>query len=593
MKERSKIDKKYTWNPELIYPSFKEWRADFNKLKAMLGKIDSFKGQLGNADKLLEYYEYVKEVDILSGKVMLYPDLYHMTDMDNGEYNKLLGEIEIAFDDFNLRSAFVAPELNSYDVSYLEGLLHDPRFELHYMGIKDLIKHKPHILSDNEEKILAKVGEFAGTFSDVYDAYDSVDVKFEDATDSNGVKHEVTNTNFGALMKVRDRELRRTAYESMYNAYKACSATLANNYIGSVKKDCFYASVYKYKDSLSKNLDKNDLTERVYYTLIDNVRKNIPLSREWSKLKKEIYGLEELYPYDMSVPISKLDKKYPYDEACQNVLAALSILGDDYVDMLNKALQSRWIDVYPTKNKSTGGCCIDLYGCNPYVLLNYNETFFDMSTIAHELGHALHHYYTESTQPYEYSDITIFLAEIASTTNEVLLKKYMYEHTDDDEEKLYILQELISLITSTVFTQVMFSEFEDYAHKVVESKQSLTKEMLHDKYIELSDKYSGNIVIKSDLRKYAWLMIPHFYRAYYVYSYATGLTCAMNFVRQIYSGDDGVANYRKFLASGSSDYPLNILKECGIDLESDSAYDAVFDELRWAIEEVRKLIKKR
>jgi len=591
MRNRQDIDTKYTWNAELLYSSIDEWRKDFDKLKSMLHRVEEFKGKLGDSNTLLQYYDYAKQVDILSGKVILYPDLYYMIDMDNNVYNKILQEIEIAFDEFNLKSSYIAPELNSYDVSYLEGLLTDDRFKLHYMGIKELIKHKPHILSDAEEQILAQVGEFSGMFSEIFDAYDNVDVKFDDAIDSKGERHEVTNANIGALLKNRDRELRRTAYESINNGYKRCATTLANNYIGSVKKDSFYSKVYKYKDTLTKNLDANDLTEKLYYTLIDAVNSHIYLSRDWARLKKKIYNLPELFPYDMSVPISTLDKKYPYDEACRNVKNALAILGEDYVQLLDKAMTSRWIDVYPTKNKSTGGCCMNLYNCPPYILLNHEDTFDDMSALSHELGHALHHRYIEANQPYEYSEVSIFVAEIASTTNELLLKKYLYNHSSDKQEKLYILQELISLITGSVFSQTMFSEFEDYAHKVVESKMPLTKDMLLDKYSELQDKYGSDVVNKMDIGKYSCLRIPHFYRPYYVFKYATGIACAMNFVKQIYEGDGGVENYMKFLKSGSSDYPLNILRGCGIDLEDIHAYDAIFDELSWAINEVQKIIE--
>ena len=593
MRNRKDIEQRFTWDPDQLYPNIDAWRKDFDKLKKMLNCIEDYKGRLGDKEVLLQYYEYSKNVDILAGKVVLYPELYHDIDMDKDEYNRLLAEIEIAFDDFNQKSSFVAPELNSYDVSYLEGLLTDDRFQLHYMGIKDLIKHKPHILSDTEEKIMAQVGEFSGMFSEIFDAYDAVDVKFDDAIDSNGQKHEVTNANIGALLKDRDRELRRTAYESLNGGYKKCATTLANNYIASVKKDTFYSKVYRYADTLTKNLDKNDLTEKLYYTLMDAVNSHIYLSRDWASIKKKIYNLPELYPYDMSVPISTLDKKYPYDEACDNVKKALAILGEDYVALLDKAINSRWIDVYPTKNKSTGGCCMNIYDCPPYILLNHEDTFDDMSTIAHELGHALHHRYIEANQPYEYSEVSIFLAEIASTTNELLLKKYLYNNTDDNEEKLYILQELLSLIIGTVFNQTMFSEFEDYAHKVVESKMPLTKDMLLDKYSELQDKYGSDVVNKMDIGKYSCLRIPHFYRPYYVFKYATGIACAMNFVKQIYEGDGGVENYMKFLKAGSSDYPLNILRGCGIDLEDSHAYDAIFDEMRWALNEVQNIIDER
>ncbi len=590
MLERSKIDAKYKWDLKDIYPDLDAWRKDLDILRGMLDQAESFKGKLGNSDTLLQYYDYSKKQDILMDKVYVYVMFEHMIDMDNDKYNRLVAEVENLAQEFAVKSAYVLPELNSYPVEYLKSLLQDPRFELHYMDIEDLIKYKPHILSHEEQAIVTKVGNWSGSFSDIFDGYDTVDVTFDDALDSKGEKHEVTNANYGRLMKNRDRTLRKNAYESMFGAYKRVATTIANNYIGSVKKDWFYSDVHKYSSVLQANLDGNDLTEKLYYNLIDNINKHLYLNHRWVELKKKIFKLDKIYPYDLSVPICTLDKEYTYEEAKDIVVNALSVLGDDYREMLLTALDNNWIDVFPTKNKDTGGCCVSVYDVHPRILMNYDNTASDVSTLAHELGHALHHCYTVLSQPYEYTDVSIFLAEMASTTNEVLLKKYMYNHASDKEEKLYILQEFISLITGSLYVQTLFSEYEDFAHKMVERGEPLTKEMLLDKYGELQAKYSGSGVESTDLRKYGCLYVPHFYRAYYVYSYATGITCAVNFAKMCLDGADGVAKYRKFLASGSSKYPMDLLSDCGIDLESDKPYEVIFGELKWAMDEIEKLI---
>ncbi len=590
MKKREEIDSKYKWQLNDIYDNESQLQEDISRLQKLFDKVVTYKGKLNNPEVLLDYYEYSKEVDILANKVYIYILLNHLIDTDNDKYNRLLCEVQYLLQRFEENSSYILPELNSYDLSYLESLLQDNRFKLHHMAIKDLIKGKPHILSYEVENAMAKVSKFSGEFSEIYDAFDCIDLKVANALDSKGIEHEVTTSNYGKLMQSEDRILRKNASENMSVAYKNMSSTLANTYIASVKKDCFYADVYRYKNTLNKKLDGQDITEKVYYTLIENVNNNLYLYHDWLKLKKKVLGYDKLYGYDLRLPLAKNDQEYTFDEGCKLIEKALKPLGKDYIAMYQESLSNNWFDVYPTINKDTGGCCIYVYGLHPYILLNFEGTFNDVSTISHELGHALNHYYTCDKQPYEYTDISIFMAEMASTTNEVLLIKYMYNNAKTKEEKIYFLQEYIGLITSTLFTQTMFSEFEDYAHKLVENEESITKDILFNKYDELNNKYTGGVVEKSDYKKYGFLMVPHFYRAYYVFSYSTGITCAFNFANMCLNEEDGVAKYREFLASGSSDYPLNILKKCGIDLESDKPYEVIFAEMKWAMQEMEKLI---
>lgn len=589
MKDRLDIEYRYKWDLKDIYSSIEDWRQDLDKLKQMLPNIEKYRGRLGDKDTLLEYYEFAKQVDILMDKVSTYIFLNHLIDVSNDEYNGYLCEVENLYNNFALMSSFVLPELNSYDVSYLESLLEDKRFELHKMGIKDIIKNKPHILSEELEEVVTKVGNFSGAFSDTYDAFDAVDISFEDAIDSKGEKHKVTSSNYGKLMESRDRVLRKNVYENFFKPYKTYCSTIANNYIGSVKKDWFFANVYKFGSVLESNLNGRDLSKKLYYNLIDNVNRALPLKHKWNRLKKKIFGLDKAYPYDMSVPLTSSDRHFEYNEAVDIVKSALKILGDDYLDMITKAIDTNWIDVYPTKNKDTGGCNVDIYGLNSHILLNYEGTFSDVSTLAHELGHAMHAYFSQKNQPYEYCGTNIFLAEIASTTNEAILKKYMLKNAKDDDEKIYILQEYIGLIMGALFGQVMFSEFEDYAHKLVEREEPITKELLLNKYYELQTKYNGDDIERMDEQHYGFLIVTHFYRAYYVYTYATGVTCAINFAKFCEKDDKAIDRVRQFLASGISDYPMNILKSCGIDLETDEPYNILFEELDWAINEVARL----
>jgi len=590
MLNRQQIDKLYKWNLNKIYKDKSEWEKDYNKLKNMLPEVEKYKGKLGNKEELLNYYNFTKEQDILANKVYAYVLIHHLIDIENDQYNQMLAIMENLFNEFSLKSAYVLPELNSLDVDYLESLLIDERFKNHNLDIKDIIKNKPHILSQELEEIVTKVGNFSGAFSDIFESFDCVDVKFEPAVDSNGIKHEVTNSNLGKLLKEKDRTLRKTAYESFYSAYKANSNTIANNYIGSVKKDCFFADVYKYNSVLQSKMESDDLTEKFFYNLIKNVNNNLDLNHRWVALRKKIFKLDKLYPYDLQIPISSSNKTYTYEEGKAIVINALSILGQDYIDKVKEAFDNNWVDVYPTNNKDTGGCCLSVYGVDPHVLLNWEGMFSDVSALAHEMGHAMHQYYTESNQPYEYCGNPIFLCEIASTTNEVLLLKYLYKKAVDKQEKLFILQEYITLITAAMFSQVMYSEFEDFAHKLVENKEPITKDILLNKYKELQNKYAGQAVEDHDLRKYAFLIVPHFYHAYYVYTYATGITCAFNFAKMCENGKDGINNLKKFISSGTNDLPLNILKSCGIDLESSEPYEILFGEMKWALDEITTLI---
>ncbi|MBQ4558450.1 MAG: oligoendopeptidase F family protein [Clostridia bacterium] len=590
MKNRKVIDAKYKWNLKDIYKDENILKEDISTLKTILGEVKEFKGKLNNPDKLLEYYEYSKKVDILFDKVFIYVYLNHAIDTDNDKYNRMLSEIEYMANGYNEASAFVLPELNSYDVSYLESLLEDERFKLHYMGIKDLIKNKVHILPHDVEEAMAKVSKITGEFSEIYDGFDCIDLKIDNALDSKGNSYELTKANYSRIMQNEDRTLRKNASTNLNATYKKNLATLTNTYIASVKKDCFYADMYKYKDCLTKKVEGQDINEKIFYNLIDNVNKHLYLYHNWLKVLKEALGYEKLYGYDLSVPLAKNTKEYSFDEGCEHIRKAIAPLGEDYVSMFEHSLQNNWYDVYPTLNKDTGGCCVSVYGEHPYILLNHEGTYNDVSAIAHELGHALHYYYTERKQPYEYNDITIFMAEMASTTNEVLLLKHMYETAKTREEKIFFLQEYIDLFVGALYIQTRNSEFEDFAHKLVEKSEPITRETLFNKHQELVAKYNGGVVEQSENSKHSFLIVPHYYRAYYMFSYATGVTCAVNFAKMCEKGQEGIEKYREFLSSGSSDYPLNILKKCGIDLETDAPYEIIFEEFEWAINEIKSLL---
>ncbi|MGN0961616.1 MAG: M3 family oligoendopeptidase, partial [Christensenellales bacterium] len=371
--------------------------------------------------------------------------------------------------------------------------------------------------------------------------------------------------------------------------------TIGSNYISSVEGDWFVADVYKFASTLESSLFGGNIPKEVYTNLLNCVGNSVNLVHKFYKLKKQALGYKEFYFYDRLVPITKNKEKYDYKKSCELVLQAMSVLGDDYVNHLREAMENRWIDVYPCEKKESGGFCCSMFEPHPYVLLNTVDDSRSIYTLAHELGHAMHGKLSAETQPYELYDHTIFLAEIASTVNEVLMFKYLYANAKTNQEKLAHLEKYISNIIATIYVQSLYSEFEFYAHSLVEDGAPISKDLLNAKYKELTIKYYGKDVklLKEDIGE-GWMRIPHFYRSYYVYKYATGMTSAINFARRIYNGEEGMVDkYLEFLKSGSKDYSINILKKAGIDLTDGEPYKIMQDEFKWALKEFEKLITKK
>jgi len=595
MKKRSEIDEKFKWNLKDIYKSDDLLEKDIELLKTYPEKIASYKGKLKKPNKCLEFMQLGSEVSKLDERISVYLLLKLSEDMSNSKYLELESVVSAINKKVSVASAFEESELLKAGEKYIKKLMNDPRFDNYKLALDNFLRNKDHILSEKEEELISKAGKSLGGFSDVFDNLDNLDLKFEPALDSKGKKHEVNQHNYSELLESADRVLRKNALISYTEGYHSVCNTIGANYISSVEGDWFLADVYKFNSTLECSLFGGNIPKDVYEKLLESVGKNVKLVHKFYNLKKQALGYKDFYFYDRLVSITKNAYKYDYETSCECVLNAMAVLGDDYVDHLREAMNNRWIDVYPCEKKESGGFCCSVFEPHPYILLNTVYDSRSVYTLAHELGHAMHGKLSAENQPYESYDHSVFLAEIASTVNEVFLFKYLYKNAKSNSEKLAHLEKYISNIIATIFVQTLYSEFEYYAHSLVEEGKPISKDLLNAKYKELTQKYYGKGVklLPQDIGE-GWMRIPHFYRVYYVYKYATGMTAAINFARKICGGDeDAREKYLEFLKSGSCDYSINILTKAGVDLSTDEPYEVMKDELTWALKEFEGLITKK
>ena len=592
MKKRSQIAEKYKWNLEDIYQNEEDLKRDINTVSKYPEILSGYKGKLGKVKVCLEFFDKCLELSQILEKIEIYLSLKLSENLEDNKYIELSSVVSNISQKIAVATSFEDAELIGYGEKYINKLLKDVRFKDYSMSLKDFLREKDRILDEKSETMLSKAMKSLGGFSDVYDNIDTLDLKFEDALNAKGKKVEVNQHNYSELMESADRVLRKNAYLSYLKGYQGLSNTIATNYIGSLEGDWFVADSYKFNSTLEESMFGENINKNVYEKLLDNVSNNLKLMHKFYNLKKKALKLDKFYIYDRSVKITNLNEKISYEDSFQKVIDAMSILGDEYTEGLKLARDNRWIDVFPCEKKTTGGFCCNMYAPHPYILLNTVDDSRSIYTLAHELGHAMHGYLSAKNQPYQTHDHTIFLAEIASTVNEVLLFKYLFNNATSKKEKLSHLEKYVSNIIATIYIQTMYSEFEYFAHTLVEKGEPISKDILNKKYRELNEKYYGKDVkiIKED-NGGTWMRIPHFYRAYYVYKYATGMSSAINFATRIYNNvPDAKEKYLQFLKAGTSDYSINILKNAGVDLEDDSSYKVVFDEIEWAIKEMEKLI---
>lgn len=588
--ERKEVELKHTWKTDDIFGSDEEWEKSLEKANAALN-FSEYAGKLGERNVLLEYYkqtgEFLKEVE----KLYSYAHLKHDQDTRVAKYSSYRGKAYMLYSRFCSETSFYDSEMSSYSEEYLNSLINDNEFSAYDYQLKLIIKGKSHILGKEEEKLIALASETFASFDEIFGMIDNIDLPLPEI-DVDGKKQKLTHGSYGMLLHSTNREARKEAYEKYYTAYNSLLSTITANYYGNVKKDVFLSKAYKFNSCLERALFQEDVDRVVYDNLLNNVTKNVATMHEYISVRKKLLGYDKLYFYDVYAPlVSDVEVKMPYDEAYNYVIEGLSALGKEYQALLKKAYDERWLDVYETEGKRNGAYSAQVFGVHPYVLLNYTETTSDIFTIAHEMGHSLHTYFSQKNQPYEKSDYKIFVAEVASTVNEVLLLKYMLKNATDVNLKKYLLNYYLDSMRATLHRQTMFAEFEYNAHKLVEDGEPLTKENLCELYANLGKKYYGNDIEHDYFISTEWCRIPHFYSSFYVYKYSTGIITAINIVNKILTeGESAIKNYFKFLSGGSSTDPVSLLKLAGVDLTTNEPFEFAMSEFEKTLKEFEELM---
>lgn len=592
--KRSEQKPEYTWAIEDIYADDSLWRADLEKLKAMPERLIAFKGKLSESgNTLLEFLTLSDEISVLCDSLGNYAQRKSDEDTANSVYQAMTGQLTNVYVEINSVLSFGTPELVSVsDVRMEELYTEAPGLELYRTHLDRIRKQRDHILSDAEEKILALSGEMAQSPENIYSMFSDADLKFPDATDKDGVKHQVTHGSYIPLVQSKDRTLRKSAFESMYHTYDNFKNTCAATLSAQVKALNFYAKARKYNSTLEAALSDTDVPTEVYYNLINAVHENMHYMYDYVKLRKKIMGLEELHMYDLYTPVvPDFDMKITFEQAKEIVFKALEPMGKEYLAILKEGFENRWIDVYENQGKTSGAYSAGAR-VHPYVLLNHKDTLNCMFTLAHEMGHAIHSYLSNKNQPVIYSNYVIFVAEVASTCNEALLMQYLLKNTEDKREKAYLINYFLEQFRTTLYRQTMFAEFELKINEQIANGETLTADSLNKLYHSLNELYFGNdIVIDSEI-DLEWARIPHFYYDYYVYQYATGYSAAIALSQRILSeGETAVKDYIKFLSGGCSKDPISLLKGAGVDMTTSKPVSDALKLFGELISEMEQLIQ--
>ena len=581
-KTRCEIDINYTWDLTKIFKNNNEFYNSLEDLETKINDILKFKGNiLKGSNNLLEYFRTSEKIERSLYKLYYYAHLNYDSDTTDKTSQELLGKIENLLKEYSKLSSYVIPELMQKDYSLIEKYIKENKeLEDYKFYLENLYRYKEYTLGEKEEKILSILSKSLDNASEIYESLTDSDMTFGNIT-YNGKTFELTESNYTSYIKSNDRSLRKLVFERLFETYSNNKYTITNTFKGNIDTLTSIAKIRGYNSSIEASLFNDNIDISVYKNLIDTVNKNMDVIYKYYNLKKDILKLDDMHMYDIYVPmIDNLDKEYSFLDAKNIVIDALSILGEDYINNLKKAFDEKWIDVYNNRGKRSGAYSSGFYDTNPYILLNYESKYHDISTLAHELGHSMHTYYSCHNNSYINSSYQIFVAEVASTVNELILAKYLINNSKSKEEKLFILNELMELFKSTIYRQTMFAEFELKMHSDYENGIILTNDYISDSYYNLVKKYFGDSVIIDDLIKYEWERIPHFYYNFYVYKYAIGLSCACKIYKNI-TCDNGLEDYLNFLKLGGSAYPFDELMVAKVDLNGDVIESAItmFNEI--------------
>ncbi|MDD4036302.1 MAG: oligoendopeptidase F [Bacilli bacterium] len=568
-KKREEINDKYKWDLSTMYKSDKDIELDINKLNILLTELLTYKDKImSSSTNLLAVLQKEEQLDRILSNLYVYASMKYHEDTAIETAIKLKGRMEKIYVEASEKLVFITTEILKSDYQLVKEYLNkEPNLRLYKFKLERLFRGKPHILSDSEETLLAATSEIFSSSSNIYEVISNTDIKY-DTVNIDNKEIEITNSNFVTLLNTNKQEDRKKVFETYYQSLNKFKNTFASTLKYSVKTYSLIARLRQYESPLHMSLYHNNIDVSVVNNLIEVVNKNLLPLHNYIKLRKQELGLKELHMYDIYVNmVSKSKQEYTYEEAFSMIREALKPLGEDYIKLLDKAYHERWIDVYENENKRSGAYSSGTYDSNPYILTNFDGTLNEVYTLAHELGHSMHSYYSNKSQPYAYSNYSLFTAEVTSLVNEILLSNYLLNKATNKNEKKIILNQLMEKFKGTLYRQTMFAEFELLLYDKEQNNEVLTEQLLSNLYYELNKKYYGNDIIHDKEIALEWIRIPHFYRPFYVYQYATGIAAGFSIAIDIIDGKkEAVNNYKEFLKSGDSDYPIELLKIVGIDM---------------------------
>lgn len=580
------------WAIEDLYAGDELWKADYEYVEHTLEKIEGYKGRLNlGVEVFKDFIEIYKEVSCRFEKVYVYANEKMHEDTANEKYQQMASMAAGLETRLSTITAFLEPEILSINENVLNEYIKSDELAYLKQFIDNITRNKKHTLSEGEEKLLAMAGEMAGIPENVFGMFNNADIRFPKIEGENGEEIEITHGRYTKLLESKDVRVRKAAFMGLYDTYKKSINTLGATYYGQLLTDCFYAKARGYKSTMEMHLSRNNIPIEVYKNLINTVKKALPLFHRYIDLRKKALGVAELHMYDLYTPLVDNDKEvYEFDKAREIVENALECMGEEYAQILKEGFENGWIDKYENRGKRSGAYSWGAYGTHPYVLLNYQGNLNSVFTLAHEMGHAIHTYYSSKTQDYIYAGYKIFVAEVASTCNEALLINYLMDTTQDKKKQSYLINYYLEQFRGTLFRQTMFAEFEMIVHEKAMNNESLTAAQFNEIYYNLNKEYFGENIVVDEEIAYEWARIPHFYSPFYVYQYATGFSAAIAFAHGILSGDEKcVEDYKGFLKAGSSKYPIDILKDAGVDMSKTQAIEAalqVFEKYLTRLEEL-------
>ena len=590
---REEIPAEVKWAIEDLYKNDDEWEADFTRLKEHLPELSAYEGRLGeSAQTLLSMQRLCDKMNMLAEKVYVYANQRLHENTDNAVYQNLASRAQSLLVEMSERTSYIEPEIMGLPEGTIEKYLQE-NGELRVYGqyFENMIRQKAHVLPGEMEKLLASAGELAESPKDIFSMFNNADIRFPKITGEDDTDVEVTHGRFISLLQSQVQRVRKDAFEALYGVYEKFRNTLAATYRANVKQEVFFARARRYGSDLEAALDGSHIPVSVYDNLIHVVHEHLPLMHRYVKIRKKLLGLDELHMYDLYTPMTENSgEHFSFEDAKKTVLEGLAPMGEEYLSHLKDGFEHGWIDVYENQGKRSGAYSWGAYGTHPYVLLNYQGTLNDVFTLAHEMGHALHSWYSDETQPYIYAGYRIFVAEVASTCNEALLIHHLLKKAKDPKNKAYLINYFLEQFRTTLYRQTMFAEFEKITHGLQEAGEALTAERLCSIYYDLNKAYFGEDICIDRQIEMEWARIPHFYTPFYVYQYATGFSAAIALSGKILrEGEAAVEQYKKFLKGGSSMYPLELLRLAGVDMEQKKPVEDALQVFSEYLDEMERL----